>query len=90
MLDHSWDIHKLWSLLQHVESLVVVCGIYFPDQRLNLGPLHWEHRVLATGLPGKSLFCFFSVLFFQVDLPGNQHRIGGQHQMGSVEFLLKV
>ena len=22
---------------------------------MNLGPLHWEHRVLATGPPGKSL-----------------------------------
>ena len=26
----------------------------FPDLGLNLGPLHWEHRVLATG-PAKSL-----------------------------------
>ena len=34
--------------------LVVACGIWFLDQGLNLGPLHWEHGVLATGLPGKS------------------------------------
>ena len=26
-----------------------------PDQGSNLGPLHWELRVLATGPPGKSL-----------------------------------
>ena len=36
-------------------GLVAVCGISFPDQRLNLGPLHWECRVLATEPPGKSL-----------------------------------
>ena len=26
---------------------------YFPDQGLNLGLLHWEHGVLATGPPRK-------------------------------------
>ena len=31
------------------------CGMY-PDQGLNPGPLHGECRVLATGLPRKSLF----------------------------------
>ena len=25
----------------------------FPDQGLKPCPLHWEHRVLTTGLPGK-------------------------------------
>ena len=35
--------------------LVAACGIYFPDQGLNLGPLHWESGVLATGPPGKFL-----------------------------------
>ena len=38
------------------EFLVVACGIQFPDLGLNLGPLHWEPRVLATGPPGKSPF----------------------------------
>ena len=28
--------------------------IWFPDQGLNPGPLHWERWVLATGPPGKS------------------------------------
>ena len=28
-------------------SLVVACGIYFPDQGLNPGPLRWELRVLS-------------------------------------------
>ena len=56
--------------LQHVGSLVVACrllscsmwtsqqphacGNQFPDQGLNLGPLHWECVVLPTGPPGKS------------------------------------
>ena len=34
--------------------LVAACGIEFPDQGSNPGPLHWECKVLATGLPGKS------------------------------------
>ena len=37
------------------EFLVATCGIYFPDHELNSGPLIWEHRILATGPPGKSL-----------------------------------
>ena len=39
--------------------LVAACGIWFPDQGLNPGPLHWELGVLSTGPPGKSLFFFF-------------------------------
>ena len=34
--------------------LVAACGLWFPDQGSNLGPLHWEPWVLATGPPGKS------------------------------------
>ena len=30
-------------------------GSYFPDQGSNLHPLHWENRVLTTGLPGSPL-----------------------------------
>ena len=40
---------------------LLVCGIYFSDQGLNLGPLPWEHGVLAAGPPEKPLgrcFCF--------------------------------
>ena len=36
------------------ELLVEVCGIWFPDQESNLGPLNWELRPLTTGPPGKS------------------------------------
>ena len=42
------------SPLWHVESVVAARGIYFPNQGLNLGPLCWDCRVLATGPPGKS------------------------------------
>ena len=38
----------MWGLL------IVACGIQFPEQGWNLGPMHWEHRVLATGPPEKS------------------------------------
>ena len=45
-----FSLHRgVWDLL------VVLCGISFPDQGLNLGPLGWKHGVLATGPPGKSL-----------------------------------
>ena len=43
------------SLVASCELLVEACGIYFPDQGSNLDLLHWEHRVLGIGLPGKSL-----------------------------------
>ena len=36
------------------ELSVMAYGIYFPNQGPNLGPLHWEHRALATGQPEKS------------------------------------
>ena len=41
------------------DFLVAACGIQFPDQGLNRGPLHYECRVLAAGPPGKSLFLSF-------------------------------
>ena len=36
------------------DFLSVACGIYFSEQGLNPGPLHWECGVSATGPPGKS------------------------------------
>ena len=45
----------MWALeLQHMNSLIVTCGTYFPDQELNSGPWHWEHGVLASGPLWKS------------------------------------
>ena len=49
-------------LVAACKLLVVVCGIYFPDQGSNLGPLHWEHGVLAIGPPGKSIKKTFLIL----------------------------
>ena len=49
---HMWDLE---SSLQQAGALVLACGIQFPDQGLNPGPVHWEHGVLAAGLSGKSL-----------------------------------
>ena len=53
-------------LVAAFELLVATCGIQFPDQGSNRGRLHWELRVLATGLPGKaqrSLFSWSTLLF---------------------------
>ena len=40
-------------------------GSQFPDQGSNLCPLHWEHRVLTTGPPGKSQSQTFLVMSFK-------------------------
>ena len=54
VLGLSCSTQDLRSSLWHTGSLVVECGIQFPDQGSNLGPLHSEHGVLATGPSGKS------------------------------------
>ena len=40
----------------YLVTLGLTCGMQdlVPDQGSNLDPLHWEHRVLAIGPPGKS------------------------------------
>ena len=40
--------------LQALGIVSVVCGIQFYQQGSKLSPLHWKHRVLTTGSPGKS------------------------------------
>ena len=47
-------LQRVGSLTVVCELLVVACGIQFPDQESNSGPLHWEFGVLARGPPGKS------------------------------------
>ena len=45
---------------------VVALEIYFPDQGLNPGCLHWEHGVLDAGPPGESQdfsSCFRKIYF---------------------------
>ena len=48
-----------WGVFVAVCRVFAACGIYFPDQGSNSGPLYWKCRILATGTPGKSLSkCF--------------------------------
>ena len=54
-----FNIYLFYLFICLFLALAAACGIKFPDQGLNPGPLHWEHRVLATGPPGKSLFSCF-------------------------------
>ena len=49
----------LWILVEASELLVEAHGIEFPVQGLNLGFLHWKHKVLVTGPPGRSRIFFF-------------------------------
>ena len=49
-------------LVAACELLVAECGIQFPNQGMNPGPLHWELGVLPTGPAGKFLFCII-ILF---------------------------
>ena len=52
-----------WVLVAVCKLLVVAYGIQCPDQQSNLGTLHWEHGVLATGPAAKSLTAFNSDSF---------------------------
>ena len=42
-------------------------GSWFPNQGSNPCPMHWEHGVLTTGPPGKSL-CVVFFFFFLLNL----------------------
>ena len=73
----------------------MACGIQFPDQGSNLGPLHWEHGVLATGPLRKSLVHLLTHMFclgyFCVLRPGLSQLLGpdvGRLTMGA--FLTSV
>ena len=44
-----WFTWLCWVLAAACTLLIAACGIQFSDQGLNLGPLHWQHRVLPTG-----------------------------------------
>ena len=57
--------------------LVAAHGVYFPDQGSNLGPLHWEPKVLATGPPGKSPPCIF---YFSVFLSTSKFVLGDREK----------
>ena len=40
--------------------LVTACGIQFPDQGSNPGPLHWQHRILTMDYPRNPSYLGFS------------------------------
>ena len=46
----------------HGISCSTACGI-FPDQGLNLCPLHWQAEFLTTAPPGKTFSRFFFLIF---------------------------
>ena len=54
--------------------LVAACGIWFPDQGLSPGSLHWNLGVLTTGPPGNSLL-LNSVIKKQVTQKLAKHRM---------------
>ena len=54
---------NIYSFIWLCRVLVVTCRIKFPDQGRNPGLLHWEHRLLATGPPEKSLWSIPEVFF---------------------------
>ena len=61
-----FSLKKKKSFIRLHWVLVAACRIFlFHDQRLYLGPLHWEYRVLATRLPGKSQG---QILFFEFEM----------------------
>ena len=51
---HQVFIEAHWIFITACGLFSLAYVISFPDQGLNLGPLHWALRVLATGPPGKS------------------------------------
>ena len=55
LFKYTYIFDGAWSQLQYVGSLVAACRIQFPDQGWNPGPLHWQHGVLTTGPPDKTL-----------------------------------
>ena len=51
----------IYLLFHCVRFQLQQVGCSFPIRHRALGPLHWEHEVLATGPPGKSLnYCFIT------------------------------
>ena len=67
-----WNLHSslqqvgsfsrgMWDLVYGKLTLSSSMRDLVPDQRSNTDPLHWEHGVLATGPPGRSLASTFSL-----------------------------
>ena len=72
-----------WVIVVAYELLAEACGIQFPDQALNLGPLHREHGVLATELPGKSLSYVINSIYSEKIsiIPSRSIRVVPNHRL---------
>ena len=85
---------SLWHtgpLAAQCELLVMACGTKFPDQGSNPGPLHSEHRVLATEPPGTSPPLLLLSCSTQASGPtrlplGTQHRSVHSHITARTPF----
>ena len=67
-LNLSCGMPDLWSLVPSFGILLEACGIFscsiwdpVPQPRIESGRQCWEHWVLATGPPGKSLHIFLII-----------------------------
>jgi len=61
---------------------VSACGIQFPEW-LNLGPQHWELKVLATGPPGKFWKCGLKNSKTEIPTPSYDGITGAQNTFPS-------
>ena len=52
---HLFPFFNVYLCIWLCRVLVAAHEIQFPDQIWNVGPLHWERGVPATGPAGKSL-----------------------------------
>ena len=52
----------MWALL------ISACGIQFPEHGWYLGPMHWEHRVLATVPSGMILHSYNIILYITLSV----------------------
>ena len=87
------------SLVAPCELWVAACGIWFPDQGSNPGPLHRERVFLATRPPGKSQITYFIcclndikisthlIFFFFLSIIDIQHYIGFKWQHNGLMFV---
>lgn len=58
LLNCSSQILVSFSLSFLFWPYLTACGHLVPQPGTELGPQQWEYRVLASGLPGNSRFCF--------------------------------
>ena len=78
----KWQIWHTFFIIFYFLTMPQACGIQFPDQGMNLHPLHWKCRVVTTGPLGKS-FAFF-ILEYHKQKNKNYPNSISQRQFSSV------